>query len=237
MIVVVLAPAALVLIVLAFVLAWLKRLVRRHGAFTVLWRFASGQPLDGQFRTNATFTMPSRGDRPVLHPTGHASRRWHWPQWYHTVIRFGAVFGTITITAGIILAPLVTGIILAVLATTGIAHQIWRLTRWVRRYRRYRTWERPAHRAITEEIGAPPAKLEISYNEAQRPCRRGRRLRRGIRPRRTGQGKPRPRGHHQTGDRSTRRGLVETFRDEAAGRLPSLPRTATKRRVLGRQDR
>ena len=113
--------------------------------------------------------MPSRGDRPVLHPTGHARRWWHRPGWHRSAIRLSATFGTITVIAGIIMAPLITGIILAVCAAAGITHQTLRAIRWGRRYRHYRQWERPTHRSITKQIGATPAKLQITYNKDKRP--------------------------------------------------------------------
>ena len=114
--------------------------------------------------------MASRGDRPVLHPTGHARKWHHRPGWHRAAIRLGTILGTITVTAGIILAPLITGIILAVLAAAGIAHQtvagdplgapLPPLPP---------PGNDPPTAAITKDIGATPAKLEITYNQDKRP--------------------------------------------------------------------
>ena len=48
--------------------------IRRYGPGPLLWRWLSGHALDGQHRTNATWTKHSHGNRAVLHPTGHAVR-------------------------------------------------------------------------------------------------------------------------------------------------------------------
>ena len=137
------------------------------------WRWFSGCTVDGQRHTNATWLMPSHGDRPVLHPTGYAIHWHHIPRLHRAGIRTGGTVAAYATYAGLIFATTVTVTILAVLVAAGVVDLVWRAARQMRRYRRYRTWERPARRAIAKQIGTVPAKLEISYNEAGRPIGAG----------------------------------------------------------------
>ena len=66
-------------------------------AVVLLWRWHSGASLDGRYRTNATWTMPSRGDKPVMHPTGHAVRWHHMPRLHRAAIRTGTTLAALTI--------------------------------------------------------------------------------------------------------------------------------------------
>lgn len=129
------------------------------------WAWFSGRALDGQKHTNATWLMRSHGDRPVLHHTGHAIRWHHLPRLHRAGIRTGGTFATYAAYAGLILTPLITGIALALLASTGLGYLVWRAVRWLARWKDWRKWGRPTHRAIAKQIGAPPAKLQITYND------------------------------------------------------------------------
>ena len=93
----------------------------RRRAGTLLWRWFSGHALDGQHRTNATWTMPSRGDRPVLHPTGHAVLWHHLPRLHRAGIRTGSTLAVLAAAYGLVTAFLVTAALLAAAAAAGAA--------------------------------------------------------------------------------------------------------------------
>ena len=78
-------------------------MARRPGASVVAWRWFSGHALDGHVRTNATWTMRSRGARPVLHPSGHAVSWHHLPRLHRAGIRTGSTLAVLGIAAASIL--------------------------------------------------------------------------------------------------------------------------------------
>ena len=133
------------------------------------WAWYSGAVMDGQRHTNATWFMPSHGDKPVLHHTGHAIRWHHLRRIHRAGIRSAGTLAAYAAYAGLILATFITGIAMALLMSGALGWLGYRAARWLRRYRRYRQWERPAHRGITKQIGATPAKLQITYNDDKRP--------------------------------------------------------------------
>ena len=140
-----------------------------HRSPKAAWVWYSGAVVDGQRHTNATWFMPSHGDKPVLHHTGHAIRWHHLRRIHRAGIRTGGTFAAYAAYIGLIAATLITGIALTLLASGALGWLGYRAARWLRRYRRYRQWERPTHRSITKELGATPAKLEITYNDDKRP--------------------------------------------------------------------
>ena len=156
-------------------------------------KFLAGHPLDGQYRTNATFT---RGATRVLHPTGRA-HGWHWrPGWQRGAIRLAAVLLAVTLAWGTFFHPAGTVWALAVPAAAGIRYARWRLSRLLRRWsypawdwrdlRRNRwkfaedTWaavkrplvhyllfRRPLRHALTDKLGAPPTRLQIEPDRSR----------------------------------------------------------------------
>ena len=62
----------LLLVPAALGLGWYSHMKKKHGTGPLVWRWLSGMPLDNYHRTNARWTKRSHGDKPVLHPTGHA---------------------------------------------------------------------------------------------------------------------------------------------------------------------
>ena len=150
-------------ILLALFTIVLHKDYKRAGAGTPV------RPMDSQRHTNATWFMPSHGDKPVLHHTGHAIRWHHLRRIYRAGIRTGGTLAAYAAYAGLILATLITGIFLALLLSGAFGWLIWRAARWLARWKDWRKWGRPTHRAITKQIGAPPARLEITYDKARRP--------------------------------------------------------------------
>jgi hypothetical protein len=135
---------------------------------TIAWRWLSGHALDGRYRTNATWTMPSRGDHPVIgHPTGHVVRWHHLPRLHRAGIRTGATLLFLAICYGLATAFWVTVAILAVLAAAGAGYGAWWLYRRVLRWRHHRRWVRPLHRALTPVLGAPPPRLAIEPDRSK----------------------------------------------------------------------
>lgn len=127
----------------------------RRSTGTLLWRWFSGHALDGQHRTNATWTMPSRGDRPVLHPTGHAVRWHHLTRLHRAGIRKGSTLAALAAVYGLATAFLPTVVLLPVVAGGATGYGGWRAYRWLRGWRHHRRWVRPLHRVLTPVLGAP----------------------------------------------------------------------------------
>ena len=80
------------------------------------WAWYSGAVMDGQRHTNATWFMPSHGDKPVLHHTGHAIRWHHLRRIHRAGIRSAGTVAAYAAYAGLILATFITGIAMALLA-------------------------------------------------------------------------------------------------------------------------
>ena len=139
----------------------------RRRAGTLLWRWFSGHALDGQHRTNATWTMPSRGDRPVLHPTGHAVLWHHLPRLHRAGIRTGSTLAVLAAAYGLVTAFLVTAALLAAAAAAGAACGGWRAYLRTRRWRHHRKWVRPLHRALIPVLGAAPARLAVDADRSR----------------------------------------------------------------------
>jgi hypothetical protein len=170
--------------------------VSKATAATIAWRWLSGHTISGRHITNATWTMPSRGDHPVIgHPTGHAVRWHHLPRLHRAGIRTGATLLFLAVCYGLITAfwitvavlAVLTGAtsaflatcyglaaafwltvaILAVLAAAGAGYGTWWLYRRVLRWRHWRRWVRPLHRALTPVLGAPPSRLAIEPDRSR----------------------------------------------------------------------
>jgi len=136
-------------------------------AAALMWRWFSGHSLNGKYRTNATWTMPSRGDKPVMHPTGHAIRWHHMPRLHRAGIRTGSTAMAAVISYGLIAAFWLTVNLLIAAALTAAGYGTWRAVRRVRRYRHHRRWVRPLTRALTPELGSPPVRLEIDRDRSR----------------------------------------------------------------------
>ena len=151
----------LVLVALAVcaVCAWtVVHWIRRHGLGPLIWRFLSGHALDGQHRTNATWSRPATR---VLHPTGHAVRWHHLPRWHRAGIRSGSVLGLLMGACGLIADPGAT--ILGLIAGTGAAvlGAAWAAWRWVRGWKHHRHYVAPLEARLAHVVGHAPERVAI----------------------------------------------------------------------------
>ena len=128
---------------------------------TLLWRWLSGNSLDGRLRTNATWTMPSRGPRPVLTQTGHAVRWHHMPRMHRAGIRTGGTILAAVTGYGLITATLATVICLGCAVAAALVLAGWHVVYRVRTWSHERHYVRPLERTLTTAIGATPVSIEI----------------------------------------------------------------------------
>lgn len=132
---------------------------------TVLWRWLSGSSLDGRPRTNATWTMPSRGSRPVLTQTGHAVRWHHMPRMHRAGIRTGTTTLAAVTAYGLITATLATVICLGLAVAAALVLAGWHAVYRVRTWSHERHYVRPLERTLTAAIGATPLSIEIERED------------------------------------------------------------------------
>ncbi len=154
----------LVLPVLALVVlsgAWLRHVIRRHGVGPLLWRWHSGHTLDGVHRTNATWTKHSHGDRPVLHPTGHAVWWHHQPRLYRAGIRCGAELVAVSVLYGLWAHRAITLATLAILAIAGCVLAFFQGRYAVRNWKHERDYVRPLEARLVHVIGHAPERVAI----------------------------------------------------------------------------
>lgn len=152
----------LLLPVAAFLLllAALNDLIRRHGFGPVLWRWFSGMPLDGRYRTNATWIRPATK---VMHPTGHAVRWHHMPRLTRAFIRTGLPLGGFVILDGLARARTVTLILCGFASLLALGVAGWRAVRALARARHMRRWVTPLHRALAPVLGVSLAERPQSW--------------------------------------------------------------------------
>lgn len=139
----------------------------KPSAAVLLWRWHSGHTISGRYITNATWTMPSRGDHPVIgHPTGHAMRWHHMPRMHRAAIRTGTTLGILAAAWGLYAAFWATVTILTAAALAAAGYGTLWLYQRVLRFRHWHRWVRPLHRALTPVLGAPP-RLEIEPDRSK----------------------------------------------------------------------
>ena len=118
----------------------------------------------GPWITNATWTR--RGDK-VLHPLGRA-HPWHYlPLLTRAGIEIGAWVAALATVYGLAVATAVTVVVLCAAVAAAVGYGGWRAHRAIRRWRHYRTWERPLHRSLTPVLGAPPPRLAIERDRSK----------------------------------------------------------------------
>ena len=152
-------PVAAAIIAALIAVAWAQVMISRHGAGPVVWRFFSGHALDGQFRTNATWTQPASK---TLHPTGYARPWHHRPRLHRAGIRTGTTLLVLLAATGLIAAPVVTLAALAAAAAAITVLGLWKAVRAALAFRHHYRWVRPLHRALTPALGVPPASLQVA---------------------------------------------------------------------------
>lgn len=170
----------------------------RH-SIKLAWRFASGEPVNGQPKTDAGWGRPATK---VLTPTGHAPRWYHLRREIRAAVRLGGLLGGLGAAYGLVAAWSVTvaaleGAAAATIAASSAAGVLAALTvqsgrAWVRpahlglalvggvAYRGCLNWShtrrhvRPLHLALGELLGVPRAVrprswLDVPRDYATRP--------------------------------------------------------------------
>lgn len=150
----------LFLAVLALVLAgYMVHKVRiwllAHGFLVVAWRWLTGDPLNGEPRTNAG--LMRRGEGRALTRTGHAHSWWYRPRWQRALHRTGATAVAGAFCYGLLTAFWVTVQTAFALLCAAFAASVWWAWRLLTQRRRQRTWLHPLHLAAHELAGHPRA--------------------------------------------------------------------------------
>jgi hypothetical protein len=134
---------------------------RRHTVPRVAYRWLAGRPLDGRYRTNATWLYPGTA---VLAPSGRATRWARLPGWRRQVWRHGTTAAVAAAVAGYAVAPLATEIALASAETGLTAYGTARAVTAVRLRKHRREWVRPLDRVLAPALypaGAPAGWLHV----------------------------------------------------------------------------
>ena len=142
-------------------ITWLRHMASRHGLGALIWRWHSGHALDGQHRTNATWAKHSRGERAVLHPTGHAVWWHHQPRLYRAGIRSGAELAVLLAACGLIFARIFTLTVLAAAVALAVLDVSWRTWRRVRFWQHHRHYVAPLQARLAHAVGHAPERVAI----------------------------------------------------------------------------
>ena len=148
--------------------------------------FLSGDPMDGQLRTNAGFFRPPTK---ALHPRAHASF-WHWrPGWHRAAARVGTITLAASLGYGLIWHRTATLVTIAACVVSVIIFIAWRIYRGIRSWARACTWDRehpwksagsaavipwqhyvhyrrPLTYGLTADLGAPPSKVAVRLDRS-----------------------------------------------------------------------
>jgi hypothetical protein len=120
------------------------------------WFWFSGHCMDGEHRTNATWTR--RGDR-ALHPS---ALRWHYlPRRRRAGYRTGGTVLALTIAYGLVTATLATVVCLCTAAAALTALGVWRAVHKIRHWQHERHYVRPLEGTLLHGIPARPVRLEV----------------------------------------------------------------------------
>jgi hypothetical protein len=129
------------------------------------WRWLTGDPLNGQPRTDAGWLR--RGEGKALTKTGHAHSWWYRPRWQRAAHRSGAASGLVVVAWALIEDFRATVWLLASLTACGLTGAGWQLWLRVTRRQRQRTWLHPLHLAAHELAGVPRAVAASSWITAE----------------------------------------------------------------------
>jgi hypothetical protein len=149
-----------VLAALAIMGGHLDRLHRAHGAPALIWRWLSGEPLDGNPRTDAGWFRP--GVKPLTR-TGHASRWAHLRREARAGIRSGGTVATGAVAWGYAAHRAATLASLLAVALVAFVLGAWASWRGVAGWRHSRAWVRPLHLALAPAVGVPLAARPSSW--------------------------------------------------------------------------
>jgi hypothetical protein len=137
---------------------WARYMVNAHGILTLLARWHLGKALDGQHRTNATWSRPATK---ALHVTGHA-HRWHWQtERRRAAIRWGAEIVIALALLGWFKARAPTLVLLGLVAAAVVAGIVMQIIYKVGSWRHEREYVNPLEATLTHAIGVPPVTIEI----------------------------------------------------------------------------
>lgn len=121
------------------------------GPDRVLYRFLAGQPLDGHYRTDATFFR--RGLKSLAKV---APRRWSYlPGWQRSAVRVTTVFALLACTWGWAYHRRTTVATLAAVALLAALYGAVRLWQAFRRRQLHRDYVRPLHAVLSPLLGLP----------------------------------------------------------------------------------
>jgi hypothetical protein len=139
-----------------------KAVVRFLAHFTYLWRFLSGQPMDGHRRHDGTFfKAPTKPWQP-----GAEKSWWHWrPGWHRSAMRLGALPPLPAIGAGLLLAPVLTLTLLAVTAAAGVLLGAWHVFYRIRFWRHERHHVRPLEQTLEDAVTSPPVSIDVQVTD------------------------------------------------------------------------
>ena len=115
-----------------------------------VWRFFTGQPLDGHRRTTGTFLY--RGNRP-LSGIVKASNWSYRPGYQRLLIRLAWVSGIMGTPVGLVVWPFATKVVISGLVLSGIAYGGYRVVNWAIHFQHYRRWVKPLHLALCGQVG------------------------------------------------------------------------------------
>jgi hypothetical protein len=135
--------------------------LKKHGPHALLarWLFAH--------RNWANKPVTNRGwNRPgtkALTPTGHAHRRWYWPQWQHALWRTRNTLAALLLAAGLLFQFRRMVEYLAVTAAAGAGYGAWRGRRWAQGYQHRKNYVKPLHIRLAPVAGIPVANRPESW--------------------------------------------------------------------------
>ncbi len=156
-------------LVLCGVVSHFRQLARTHGGHVILWRWLTGERLDGNPRTDAGWGQP--GTR-ALTATGRASRWAHMRREHRMAWRTGGTVAALLIAWGLIAARSATLAALCAVAAVAVAFGAWAARRAVTGWRHTRAWVRPLHIALAPVVGTPLAARPASWLDVPRDYNR-----------------------------------------------------------------
>jgi hypothetical protein len=156
----------LVLFVLAGIGGHYSDRLRKHGPHALAFRwFAASAGWHGKPVTNRGFARPGTK---ALTPTGHAHRRWYWPQWQHALWRTGWTLVTLLLAADLLLQFRRTLAYLGVTAAGCAGYGTLRGWAWAQSYGHHRNYVKPLHVRLAPKAGIPAAMDPRSWLEVPR---------------------------------------------------------------------
>jgi len=131
------------------------------GPDSLMWRFLAGQPMDGQYRTDARFFR--RGRRQLAKVDPH---RWSYlPGYQRSLVRLASTAAVPGVVWQYWTHPARTVAVAAVLGLLAALWGSWRAWRAWQRHDTYRRYVRPLHAALSPILGLPSTTRPLDYLE------------------------------------------------------------------------